>query len=156
MAALAPDDELSAGRWYRISLDAGEELVPNNLAGVLRRQERWDEAETLFRRGIEEGDDVAGFNLAAMLRERGRDGEALRVLEQLAAVGSGEEEVAATGGVALAAHNVGVTLLEGGDEQDRDEALDWLRQAAASDDEDVRGRVEALGIDLTDRSTRRP
>ena len=63
--AVHEDDDLDAAeRWYRIALEAGEELVPNNLAGVLRRQERWDEAETLFRRGLAEGDDVAGFNLA--------------------------------------------------------------------------------------------
>ena len=63
---------------------------------------------------------------------------------------------AAEGGVALAAHNVGLTLLEGGDEDERDAALDWLRRAAASGDEDVCARVDALGLDLTLPGPQRP
>jgi len=67
-AVHAHDDLEEAERWYRVALerDAGE-LVFDNLAGVLRRQGRHDEAEELFGRGLAAGDGVAGLNLGRML-----------------------------------------------------------------------------------------
>ena len=67
----------AAERWYRRALEGGEVHAANNLARVLRRMDRDEEAEPVYRRGIELGDEIAAVNLAALLRER-RPGQTRR------------------------------------------------------------------------------
>lgn len=81
------EDPETAARFYLVAAEAGDLNAPNNLAGIHRRAERWEEAETWFRRGIAGGDDVAAVNLAGMLRHLGREEESRGLLEEAAGRG---------------------------------------------------------------------
>jgi Flp pilus assembly protein TadD len=94
---------------------------------VLRRQGgRDEEAEGIFRRGVELGDDVAAVNLAALLRDHDRSEEAEALLRKTADDGS-----------YAAAEELARTLYDAGryDESERS-----FRQAS----EDPAGRPEAM------------
>ena len=125
-AGAEPPDLGAAERWYRRALEGGEVHAANNLARVLRRMGRDDEAEPVYRRGVELGDESAALNLGALLREHDRQDEAVAVLCAAAEAGGYE-----------AAEQLARSLYDA----DRlDEAERWFRRAA----EDPEPRPQAI------------
>ena len=131
-----PPDLSAAERWYRRALEGGEVHAANNLARVLRRMGRDDEAEPLYRRGVELGDEIAAVNLAALLREHDRQDETVAVLRAAAEAGGYE-----------AAEQLARTLY---DADRHDEAERWFRRAA-EDDELRPGAMTCVGVLLDAR-----
>ena len=157
---------LEAENRYRSAADDGQKLAPYNLANLLSRQGRLQEAERWYKRAIELDDFDALVNLGNDLAEQdGRAAEAedyyrraiarhdVKGYYNLAVLLSHEEGraaeaeqlyiAAATAGHPKAAYNLGFLLLE----QGRDaEAEQWYRSAL--DAGDFRVHV-ALGALLT-------
>jgi len=135
-ASAEPPDLRAAERWYRRALEGGEVHAANNLARVLRRMGRDEDAEPVYRRGVDLGDEIAAVNLAALLRDQGRQDEAVTVLRTAADAGGYE-----------AAEQLARVLY---DTDRHDEAERWFRRAAA-DDEPRPQAITCVGVLLDAR-----
>lgn len=105
---------------YRDRLgQADDKFAAFNLAGLLAKTDRFDEAETLYRRSIEMGSEYAKNNLSIMLWKVGREEESDKLLRE-----------AADSGDVRAMANLSNRCRKSGNLR---EALSWINKALASE-----------------------
>ncbi|MFD7474415.1 tetratricopeptide repeat protein [Streptomyces sp. NPDC059837] len=104
---------------YRVRLNqADDKYAAFNLANLLAKTDRFDEAEELYHRSIDMGSEYAKNNLALMLRKLGRDEESDKLLREAAADG----DIRAMANLSTRCRKIGKPR----------EALSWINKTLAS------------------------
>jgi len=122
---------------YRRAAERGDVIGMTKLAGLLEERGAIEEAESFYRLADEAGSAAAAVNLGAILVDRGEAKDAAKAFRR--AVERGE---------LAGALNLGLLLVELGDE---DGAVDLLKTATTSENEEVASRANETLRLLDDR-----